>query len=130
MDWYGSYGNNDYKRWYVYRIDDVIASAYDNATDESSWYGRFKINYTKTFKNRSSFNVEANQDFTRTDDRNAREGVVSDVYLNRGNTQLYLTYNYKVKNRLNLRLRLAERLSFSQQVLIPISIICLYHHCK
>ncbi len=114
MDWYGSYGNNDYKRWYVYRIDDVIASAYDNATDESSWYGRFKINYTKTFKNRSSFNVEANQDFTRTDDRNAREGVVSDVYLNRGNTQLYLTYNYKVKNRLNLRLRLAERLSFSQ----------------
>lgn len=114
MDWYGSFGNNDFMRWYAYRTDDVITSAYDNSTEEYSWYGRFKINYTKTFKNRSTFNVEANQDFTRTDDRNTREGAVSDVYLNRANTQLYLTYNYKIKNRLNLRLRLAERLSFSQ----------------
>ena len=114
VEWYGNRGNNDYKRWYAYHTDDVITSSYSNATDEKSWHTSFKTSYSKTFKNRSSLSVEGYQDFTRTDNRNIREGNASDVYLSRGNTRLYATYDYRIKNRLNLQFRLAEQLSFSR----------------
>ena len=112
LEWYGYHGNNDYKRWYAYRTDDETTSTYNNATDEKSWHTSFKANYTKTFKNRSSLSVEGYQDYTRTDGRETREGNVSDVFLSQGNTRLYATYKYKIKNKLNLQVRLAEQLSF------------------
>lgn len=114
LEWYGYHGNNDYKRWYAYRTDDETTSTYNNATDEKSWHTSFKANYTKTFKNRSSLSVEGYQDFTRTDSRNTREGSASNVFLSRGYTRLYATYNYKIKNKLSLQVRLAEQLSFSR----------------
>lgn len=112
LEWYGNRGTNHYKRWYAYRTDDETTSTYNNATDEKSWHTSFKANYTKTFKNRSSLSVEGYQDYTRTDGRETREGNVSDVFLSQGNTRLYATYKYKIKNKLNLQVRLAEQLSF------------------
>lgn len=114
LEWYGNRGTNHYKRWYAYRTDDETTSTYDNATDGKSWHTSFKANYTKTFKNRSSLSVEGYQDYTRTDGRETREGNVSDVFLSQGNTRLYATYNYKIKNKLSLQVRLAEQLSFSR----------------
>lgn len=114
LEWYGNRGTNHYKRWYAYRTDDETTSTYDNATDEKSWHTSFKANYSKTFKNRSSLSVEGYQDFTRTDSRNTREGSASNVFLSQGNTRLYATYNYKIKNKLSLQVRLAEQLSFSR----------------
>lgn len=114
LEWYGNRGTNHYKRWYAYRTDDETSSTYDNATDEKSWHTSFKANYSKTFKNRSSLSVEGYQDFTRTDSRNTREGSASNVFLSRGYTRLYATYNYKIKNKLSLQVRLAEQLSFSR----------------
>ena len=114
LEWYGNRGTNHYKRWYAYRTDDETSSTYNNATDEKSWHTSFKANYSKTFKNRSSLSVEGYQDFTRTDSRNTREGSASNVFLSRGYTRLYATYNYKIKNKLSLQVRLAEQLSFSR----------------
>lgn len=114
LEWYGNRGTNHYKRWYAYRIDDETTSTYNNATDGKSWHTSFKANYSKTFKNRSSLSVEGYQDFTRTDNQNTREGAASKVFLSQGNTRLYATYNYKIKNKLSLQVRLAEQLSFSR----------------
>ncbi len=114
LEWYGNRGTNHYKRWYAYRTDDETTSTYDNATDGNSWHTSFKANYSKTFKNRSSLSVEGYQDFTRTDNQNTREGAASKVFLSQGNTRLYATYNYKIKNKLSLQVRLAEQLSFSR----------------
>lgn len=36
------------------------------------------------------------------------------MFLSQGNTRLYATYNYKIKNKLSLQVRLAEQLSFSR----------------
>lgn len=114
LEWYGNRGTNHYKRWYAYRTDDETTSTYDNATNGKSWHTSFKTNYSKTFKNRSSLSVEGYQDFTRTDNQNTREGAASKVFLSQGNTRLYATYNYKIKNKLSLQVRLAEQLSFSR----------------
>ena len=48
LELYGSYGNNDYNRWYEQRTDEVITSSYANATAEDSWYGRLNCNYSKS----------------------------------------------------------------------------------
>ena len=109
---YGSYGNNNYDRWYEQRADDLVASSYANATDEDSWYGKMKLNYTKTFKNKSSFNLELNQDFTHTYNLNTKEGVESENRLSKSNTRLFLVYNYRIQKKLNLQVRLAEHLSY------------------
>lgn len=114
LEWYGNRGTNHYKRWYAYRTDDETTSTYDNATDGKSWHTSFKAHYSKTFKNRSSLSVEGYQDFTRTDNHNTREDAASKVFLSQGNTRLYATYNYKIKNKLSLQVRLAEQLSFSR----------------
>ena len=61
---YGSYGNNDYRRWYEQHRGEEFVSSYRNMTDETSWYGKAKVNYTKTFKNKSSFSLEVTEDLT------------------------------------------------------------------
>lgn len=109
---YGSQGNNNYDRWYNYGIDDDITSSYRNSTDESSWYASTKINYTKTFKNKSSLNFEVNQDYTHTSDHNVKDEVPDKVYLKKANTNLYALYNYRIKNKFSLQARLAENLSY------------------
>lgn len=108
---YGSYGNNDYDRWYEHREDETIVDAYRNSTDEESYYGSGKINYTKTFKNRSSLNIDLSQDLTHTDNLNLRGENTYNVSLNKSNTRLNVTYNHRIKNRLNLQARLAGHVS-------------------
>ncbi len=108
---YGSYGDNDYDRWYEHREDENVVDAYRNSTDEKSYYASGKVNYTKTFKNRSSLNVDLGQDFTHTDDLNLRGEDTYNVSLDKSNTRLSATYNYRIKNRFNLQARLSGHLS-------------------
>ncbi len=110
---YGSYGNNDYHRWYEQHRDEDFVSSYRNATDETSWYGKAKVNYTKTFKNKSSLNLELTEDLTHTKNLNTRAETLSEISLNKSNTRIYATYNYRIKNKLNLQVRLAEHLSYT-----------------
>lgn len=109
---YGSYGNNDYNRWYEYREDGIVKDAYQNSTAEESYYGNGKVNYTKTFKNKSSLNIDLSQDFTHTDNLNLRGENIYNISLNKSNTRLNTTYNYRIKNRFNLQARLAGHLSY------------------
>lgn len=110
---YGSYGNNDYHRFYEQHMDETLVSGYRNATDETSWYGKVKLNYTKVFKNKSSFSLDATEDMTHTKNLNTRAQKNSELTLNKSNTRLIATYNYRIKNILNLQLRLAEHLSYT-----------------
>lgn len=109
---YGSYGNNDYNRWYEHREDGTVQDAYQNSTAEESYYGNGKVNYTKTFKNKSSLNIDLSQDFTHTDNLNLRGENTYDISLNKSNTRLNATYNHRIKNRFNLQVRLASHLSY------------------
>ncbi len=108
---YGSYGNNDYYRWYEHREADAVVDAYRNSTTEESYYGSGKVNYTKTFKNKSSLNIDLSQDFTHTDNHNLRGVNTYNVSLDKSNTRLNVTYNHRIKNRLNLQARVAGHLS-------------------
>ena len=110
---YGSYGNNDYRRWYEQHRGEEFVSSYRNMTDETSWYGKAKVNYTKTFKNKSSFSLEVTEDLTHTKNLNTRAEKLSEISLNKSNTRIYATYNYRMKNKLNLQLRLAEHFSYT-----------------
>ena len=109
---YGSYGNNDYDRWYEHREDETVVDAYRNSTAEESYYGSGKVNYTKIFKNKSSLNIDLSQDFTHTDNLNLRGENTYDVSLDKSNTRLNATYNHRIKNRLNLQARVAGHLSY------------------
>lgn len=109
---YGSYGNNDYDRWYEHREDETVVDAYRNSTTEESYYGSGKVNYTKIFKNKSSLNIDLSQDFTHTDNLNLRGENTYDVSLDKSNTRLNATYNHRIKNRLNLQARVAGHLSY------------------
>lgn len=109
---YGSYGNNDYNRWYEHREDGTVTDAYQNSTAEESYYGNGKVNYTKTFKNKSSLNIDLSQDFTHTDNLNLRGENTYNISLNKSNTRLNATYNHRIKNRFNLQARLASHLSY------------------
>lgn len=111
VELYGSQGNNNYNREYYYGIDNDITSSYRNSTDENSWYASTKLNYTKTFRNKSSLNLEVSQDYTHTDDRNVKDGLSDKVYLKKANTDLCALYNYRIKNKFSLQVRLAENLS-------------------
>lgn len=111
VELYGSYGNNDYDRWYEYRKDETVTDYYRNRTDEESYYTRANVNYTKTFRNKSSLNLDLTQDYTRTDDHNLRGGATGDVELNKSNTKIFATYNYKIKNKLNLQVRLGSHVA-------------------
>ena len=113
LELYGSYGNNDYDRWYEQRTDEVVTSSYANATAEDSWYGKLKFDYNKSFKNKSSFSLVVNQDFTHTNNLNTKEGIDSEIFLNNSNTYLYGTYNYRIMKKLNLQVGLAEHLSYT-----------------
>lgn len=108
---YGSYGDNDYDRWYEHREDDDITAIYRNSTDEKSYYVNGKFNYTKTFPNKSSLNVDFGQDYTHTDNFNLRGDETYDVSLYKSNTRLNATYNYRIKNRFNIRARIAGHIS-------------------
>lgn len=108
---YGSYGNNDYNRWYEHREDKTVTDAYRNSTQEESYYINGKINYTKTFKNKSSLNIDLGQNFTHTNNLNVRGDNTYEVSLNKSNTRLNATYNHRIKNRFNLQARLAGHLS-------------------
>ena len=109
---YGSLGDNDYDRWYEHREDEDITDAYRNRTDEKSYYASGKVNYTKTFKNKSSLNIDFGQDFTHTDNQNLRGENTYDVSLDKSNTRLNATYNYRIKNRLNIQARMAGHISY------------------
>lgn len=109
---YGSYGDNDYDRWYEHREDEVITDAYRNRTDENSYYASGKINYTKTFKNKSSLNIDFGQDLTHTDNQNLRGEKTYDVSLDKSNSRLNVTYNYRIKNRFNIQARIASHMSY------------------
>ncbi len=108
---YGSYGDNDYDRWYEHREDEDITDVYRNRTDEKSYYASGKVNYTKTFKNRSSLNIDLGQDFTHTDNKNLRGENTYDVSLDKSNTRLSATYNYRIKNSFNIQARMAGHMS-------------------
>lgn len=110
-EFYGSYGNNDYDRWYEYSDDGVVVDAYRNSTAEESYYGSGKVNYTKTFRNKSSLNIDLSQDFTHTANLNLRGGNTYNVSLDKSNTYLNATYNYRIKKRLNLQARIAGHIS-------------------
>ena len=114
MELYGSYGDNDYDRWYELREDETVDYAYRNSTSEKSYYGSANVNYTKTFRNRSSLNLSLSQNFTHTDDANLRGDASYDVSLNKSNTRLNATYNHRIKNRLNLQARFAGHLSYTE----------------
>ena len=111
---YGSYGNNRYTRWYEQRENEAFVSTYNNGTDENSWYGSMDINYSKIFSNNSTLNVAASQNFTHTDDLNTKMGEESNLFLKQSNTQFSVLYNYKIKNRLSLQLKLEEEISHTQ----------------
>lgn len=109
---YGSYGNNDYYRWYEHREADAVVDTYRNSTAEESYYGIGKVNYTKIFKNKSSLNIDLSQDFTHTDNLNLRGENIFKISLDKSNTHLNTTYNYRIKNRFNIQARLAGHLSY------------------
>lgn len=108
---YGSYGNNDYNRWYEFREDETITDSYRQSTAEESYYINGKVNYTKTFKNKASLNIDLIHNYTHTDDKNTRNDNVYDVSLNKNNTRIVGTYNYRIKNRFNIQLKVAGHLS-------------------
>ena len=108
---YGSYGNNDYDRWYEYREGETVTDFYRNSTAEESYYGSGKVNYTKVFKNKASLNIDLSQDFTHTDNQNLRGENTYNVSLDKSNTRLNATYNLRIKKRLNLQARLAGHVS-------------------
>ena len=110
-EFYGSYGNNDYDRWYEHRLNEDVTDAYRNRTDEESYYAEGKINYTKAFKNKSTLNIDLNQNFTHTENLNLRGDNTYNISLDKSNTHLNATYNYRIKNRLNIQARLAGHLS-------------------
>lgn len=109
---YASYGNNDYRRSYTYSADGSPVDFYSNSTDENSYYVKARANFSKTFKNRSSVNIDLSQDYTRTDDANMRGGKPADVTLDKTNTRLSLTYNYKIRKKLNLQVKLANHQAY------------------
>ena len=108
---YCSFGNNDYVRWYEQRENDLTANAYRNETDEKSNYLKGTVNYTKTFKNKSSLSIELSQDFTNTDNINLRDENVYDISLYKSNTRFLAAYNYRIKNKINIMARLATHIS-------------------
>lgn len=108
---YCSFGNNDYVRWYEQRENDQTANAYRNETDEKSNYLKGTVNYTKTFKNKSSLSIELSQDFTNTDNINLRDEDIYDISLYKSNTRFLAAYNYRIKNKLNIMARLATHIS-------------------
>lgn len=109
---YGSLGDNGYDRWYEHRADDgAVTDAYRNRTDEQSYYASGKVNYTKTFPNKSALNIDLGQDWTHTDNRNLRGEDTYDVSLRKSNTRANLTYNYGIKNRFNIQARMAGHVS-------------------
>lgn len=111
---YGSYGDNQYDRWYEQREGETAVSAYRNGTDENSWYGSLDVNYSKTFKNNSTLTIAASQNYTHTNDQNTKMEEVSDVFLKQSNTRLAVLYNYKIKKQFNLQLKVAEEVSYTQ----------------
>lgn len=111
---YGSHGDNRYDRWYEQREEETTVSAYRNGTDEKSWYGNIDVNYSKTFKNNSALTLAVSQNYTHTDDLNKKMEEVSDQFLKQSNTRLSVLYNYKIKKRLNLQLKVAEEVSYTQ----------------
>ena len=112
LDIYGSYGDNDYNRWYEHRQDEIIIDSYANSTDENSYYLQGKLNYTKVFKNKSSINIDLNQDFTHTENLNLRGEDKYDVSLRKSNTRLNATYNYRIRKRFNIQARIAGHMSY------------------
>ena len=115
IELYGSYGNNYYDNSYEYRTEsDEITSAYARSTDENSWYVRPRINYTKTFRNKSSLNVELDQRYTHTHDKNLRQGSPYEVTMDNSVTKLYATFNYRIQKRLSLQVRLAGNFSYTR----------------
>ena len=112
LDVYGSYGDNDYNRWYEHRKDEILIDSYANSTDENSYYFQGKLNYTKILKNKSSINIDLNQDFTHTDNQNIRGENKYEVSLRKSNTRLNATYNYRIRNRFNIQARLAGHMSY------------------
>lgn len=111
---YGSHGNNQYDRWYEQREGETFVSAYNNGTEENSWYGNIDVNYSKSFKNASSLTLTVMQDLTHINDLNTKMDEVSKQFLKQSNTRLALLYNYKIKKRFNLQLKLAEKFSYTQ----------------
>lgn len=111
---YGSHGNNQYDRWYEQREGEMPISNYSNGTKENSWYGNIDINYSKIFKNNSTLTLTANQKFTHTVDLNTKMEEVSELSLKQSSTWLAILYNYKIKKQLNLQLKLAEEVSYTQ----------------
>ena len=111
---YGSHGDNRYDRWYEQREGETAVSAYRNGTDEKSWYGNVDVNYSKTFKNNSALTLAVYQNYTHTDDLNTMQGEVSDHFLKQSNTRLSVLYNYKIKKRFNLQLKVAEEVSYTK----------------
>lgn len=110
-EFYGSYGNNDFYRWYEHREENSIVNTYKNGTVEESYYAIGKVNYTKIFKNRSSINIDLSQDFTHTENLNLRGENVYEISLDKRNTRLNTTYNFRFKNMLNIQTRIAGHIS-------------------
>lgn len=110
-EFYGSFGNNDYTRWYEQRENEKTTNAYRNETEEESFYLKGVINYTKAFKNKSSLSVEFNQNFTHTDNFNLRGENKYDISLDKSNTRILAAYNYRIKNRISIMTRLAAHIS-------------------
>lgn len=108
---YGSYGKNDYERWYEHRKDETVTDTYRNSTAEKSYYAKGKVNYTKVFKDKSSFNLDLTQDFTHTNNQNLRGENIYNVSLDKSNTRLNATYSHRIKNRFNLQARLSGHLA-------------------
>lgn len=108
---YGSCGNNQYKRWFEQRDGENIASAYNNGTDEKSYYGRMTVDYSKIFSNFSTLALAADQNFTYTDNKNTTMNELSRLFLYQSNTRFSASYNYKIRKTLNMQLQLAEEIS-------------------
>ena len=114
VELYGSYGDNTYTRWYEQRKGEMPVSSYRNGTDEDSWYGNMTANYTKSFQNSSTLSFSVNQSLTYVEDMNTQQNEKSDLYMKRSTTRLTALYNYRIKNRLNLQLRLAENFYYTE----------------
>lgn len=76
------------------------------------WKCRRKL--FKTFKNNSALTLAVYQNYTHTDDLNTMQGEVSDHFLKQSNTRLSVLYNYKIKKRFNLQLKVAEEVSYTK----------------
>lgn len=109
---YGSFGNNNYTRWYEQKENEHITNTYRNETEEESFYTKGTVNYTKTFKDKSSLSVEFNQDFTHTDNLNLRGENIYNVSLDKSNTRFLAAYNHRIKNKISIMVRLGTHISY------------------